>query len=309
MQNPTLKNIKKKLLNSKYNVISTLSIDESKIYLSYRYKNLLLKNGVLTYRELEYLLCEVGQGKLRLDPGFINPILKYKTDLNSIKSFKTIFDQKRKLDKAITDNISSKATKNMVAELYRPYLRKINTNSINPFIISGDFNGIPITILTKNGEWVMPDTELLNFIKLAYEQKKLPIIIAKKIHGIIFPIFKEISVIGNNLYYSFVSTKIYNLVNDFNFKYKDSHFPKIKYNEKLINIETLSEPPYLLSDFFEIHLPNIIEAYSKNFLSREITRVKIFKGLVNKINNTKVRNYFNKWYKHRQMILNNISLN
>ena len=122
----------------------------------------------------------------------------------------------------------------------------------------------------------MPDRILFDFVSEARPSQCLAVVIAKKIHGILFPLFKSLGIIGTNTYMTFVSGKTCRerekLEHEFgNPKRSDSLPWTITYNERLEDLQELSRDisdeyyeGNMLKLFLEETLPRVTaEAYSR----------------------------------------------
>lgn len=84
--------------------------------------------------------------------------------------------------------------------------------------------------MIKNGAWVFPDAELFSFLKSSQEQKRFPIVIAKKISGILFPVFKGLSIMGLNTYKIFLPGKSKEIIDAV--KSDEELLSELKYNNQ-----------------------------------------------------------------------------
>lgn len=304
MPKKSLKKIKEKLLN---HPLSELNGKELVEYYNYRLDNLIMSKKILVQRELEYLLCEVGKGSLRFDPELLSALNN--TGIIFEERIKSILEEtknkKIKIQDTISNFINSEENSKYFIKLLQNYFNNISILSIQPLIVEADYEKIPVLILIKNGQWVLPGSELLKFIKQAKEQKRQPIVIAKKIHGILFPFFKNVSVLGVNLYSAFVNKEIIELAGSL----KNEATLSDNYNERLDDLEEFAnniEDEYyeenLLKKFFEILIPKHIDDYYQNFLKQKI-EISDFKNTVKKMKGVKARNGIMKWIEKRKQLL------
>lgn len=259
-----LKEIQKKL--DKY-PISSLSKEEIEIYFNHRLQNLLSSKKVLVKNELEYLLGETGPGNLRIDPDLLRllagkgPFMQ--VPFENMPEIKKLKVQKEVAEKHIEKNINAPETQLLLTKLLSNYLKKIKVASKEPFIVAGEINAVPVACLIKNGGWVFPDTELFTFLKSTQEQKQFPIVIAKKISGILFPVFKGLSVMGLNTYKILLPEKSREIIEAVK---SDEELPReLKYNNQFQFNECES-----VQNFFEVILEEHIDAYSRNFAQLKV---------------------------------------
>lgn len=268
-----LKKVKEKLDKQP---LSSLSIDEMAIYFEYRLGNLISKVKVITETELYYLFSETGPGNLRIDPRIIKRLTDEKLFIDpsyqTIPSIKQIKDKKIKVNDYLIKNRNSEETLNLIVKIFKTYLNKVKLISSHPFVMEAEFNDIPIIILFKNGEWIFPDSELFLFIQKAQKENVFPIVIAKKIPGILFPVFKGLSILGLSLYKTYLPEEIKELIDDINEPKED--FYKVKYNDQFQFLNEKSNKENLNNDqiinFFENTLPNNIATYYDNFTKMKI---------------------------------------
>lgn len=187
--------------------VYTLSKDELRAYYEYRINNILKSKLAIVKNELDYLLSETGPGNLRIDPEFIPLITKkhsFTLKDSGYPNLENLLNKKIAVEKYISDNTNSHKTQELIFNLISHHLIHPSIISKEPFIISGVFNGVPVSCLIENGRWVLPDTKLFMFLQQCQKQKTFPIIIAKKISGILFPVFKNIFILGTNTYKIFL---------------------------------------------------------------------------------------------------------
>jgi hypothetical protein len=256
--------------------LSSLSIDEMAIYFEYRLENLISKAKVITETELYYLFSETGPGNLRIDPRIIKKLTDEKLFIDSrhqnMPGVKQVKDKKIKVNNYLIKNRNSEKTLNLIIKIFKRYLDKVKLISSYPFVMEAEFNDIPITILFKNGEWIFPDSELFLFIQKAQKEGNFPVVIAKKIPGILFPVFKGLSILGFSLYKTYLPEEIKGLVDDINEQKED--FYKLKFNDQFQFLDEKVAGKNLNSDqlinFLENTLPNNITTYYDNFIKMKI---------------------------------------
>lgn len=306
-----LDQIKKKLRKTP---LFLLSHEELMTYYFHRLSRLVFNHQVLVPRELIYFMGETGLGSLRLDPEiilFLTPEkvfadTQFKTSEYSKLKCKNIINAKLTIQSDIKKELYSQLTNQALVTLYSKYINTIKIVSSNPLIIEGLFNGVPILLITKNGEWLMPNNEIISFIKQAYLSNKQPILISKKIHGTLFPLFKDLSVIGGNTYTSFIPKEVFKKVEIFKQKH-ENEYPQFKYNERLSAVEETSKvednsSTNMLLNFLNIHLPKIINEYHNNFISREHNYNNIIEAVA-QMKNKKAKKNINLWLNKRLNLL------
>ena|GEM_PF-1360343 len=280
-------NSMKKQLNLVINKLNkhpliSLSIEELRLYFDYRLENLIKDKKVLTRKELDYLLSETGPGNRRIDPQIISEMIH--DDIftcppySDIPEFKSLADHKKILDDYVAVEKISNKTNDLIVELLGKYLDGIKIIKNQPLIVEANFNSTPVFCLVKNGDWIIPDTELFTFLKQCQEQKRMPVVIAKKIAGILFPVFKNISILGLNLYKTCLPEKAGELIKNASYKPEENFILGIKYNGQfqILNAEYIHgiKDEYWEGDqfknFFENVLPKNIESYYGNFLNSKI---------------------------------------
>ena len=275
-----LKEIQNKL--NKY-PISTLSKEEMELYFDHRLQSLLLSKKVLVRNELEYLLGETGPGNLRIEPDLFRLLVDKESFIQppfeSVPEIKKLKTLKETAEKHIEKNINMPVIQELLIKILDNYLKRSGVVSKEPFIIEGELNKVPVTCLIKNGGWVFPDAELFQFLKSSQEQKKFPVIIAKKISGILFPVFKGLSIMGLNTYKIFLSEKSKEIINAV--KSNEEMLRDLKYNNQFQFIDkTFINDGEPIKNFFEVILKDRIDAYYKNFTQ---SKIKISDNLIDTV--------------------------
>lgn len=257
--------------------IHTLSAEEFKAYFEYRINNILSDKLALVGNELEYLLCETGPGNLRTDPEFLPLITKKKIFIlkdNVCPELEALLNKKVHAEQYILENANSAETQRLIFNVISPYLGHAQIASIDPFIITGDFESIPVSCLIQNGKWTLPDIGLFTFLQQCQIKKTFPVVISKKISGILFPVFKNISALGLNIYKTFLPEAGQRLIEDV----KREDLPKIKYCNQFYFF-TGPKPPdgtetpqetNTIKAFFETILKRNIVTYSDAFTQSKI---------------------------------------
>lgn len=254
--------------------ISTLSSKELSIYYEHRLETILQKKYVLTFPELLYLLSETGPGNRRFDPRSLPLLTKTQILLRPSvldpDEAKKLERKKRKID-AYTELVkNSNEMRGLILKILGSHVKNLSPITEEPFVINGEFRDIPITVLIKNGDWIFPNKELFSFLKEAQTNKKFPIIIAKKIHGILFPVFKNISVLGLNLYKTYLPKEAEKLIKDAT-SHSTYPFKTLTYNGQFRFIEENNVINNEIGNFFETTLSNHIAASYKEFVELKIS--------------------------------------
>ena len=306
-----LKEIQNKL--NKY-PISTLSKEEMELYFDHRLQSLLLSKKVLVRNELEYLLGETGPGNLRIEPDLFRLLVDKESFIQppfeSVPEIKKLKTLKETAEKHIEKNINASETQELLIKILDNYLKKSEVVSKEPFIIEGELNRVPITCLIKNGGWIFPDIELFLFLKSSQEQKRFPIIIAKKISGILFPVFKGLSIMGLNTYKILLPEKSREIIEAV--KSDEELLRELKYNNQfqfidkefvneIIDERYEGEP---LKNFFEVILKNHIDTYYRNFAQSKIKIADNFMGTVSQFRKNKATRGLIAGYENKQNLLN-----
>lgn len=298
-----LKEIQKKL--DKY-PISSLSKEEIELYFEHRLQNLLSSKKVLVRNELEYLLGETGPGNLRIEPDLFRLLAGKQTlilsPFESIPEIQKLRALKEAAEKHIEKAIGAPETQDLLVKIFANHLKKTKVASEEPFIVEGELNKIPISCLIQNGAWILPNAELFSLLKSSQEQKKFPVIVAKKISGILFPIFKGLSVMGLNTYKIFLpegSREVIEAV-----KSDEEMLRDLKYNNQFQFIDKTSaknvEP---INSFFEEILGSRIDVYYKNFLQLKVGVADNFIDTVSQFRKNKATKGLIESYERRQKLI------
>lgn len=298
----------------KKNPIGTLSKDELQKYFKYRLENLLYKKRVLVFDELKYLMCETGPGNLRLDPQIVSELTQEDFFVTTQPLSKEDLQKplKKKLFAAnyIQQNRDSEFTQSLIRKIISNYLKHTTVKSVNPFIINGDFKKIPVTCLIKNGEWIYPDQNLFSFLKEAKKENRQPIIIAKKISAILFPIFKALAVFGVNTYRTYLPEEGKKIIEDVSLVETYSYFDT-SYNGQFdflndLILKDFNDPFWngdLLISFFEKTLPMNIESYFNTFSNPKKQVDDDFLSTASKLRKNKLTKKIMENFKTREALL------
>lgn len=261
--------------------ISSLTAEELRIYFTHRVEKAAENKKVLTINELNYQLSETGPGDRRFDPRFIPFLTQEKFFTSSlykkVNLFEGLLEKKQKVNAYVNENKESEATKKLLLKALGNYLNDIKVMSDKPFVIDATFNNIPVSCIIKNGGWILPNDELFTFLKDTQDRKRFPVVIAKKISGILFPLFKGISILGLNLYKTYLPEQGRELISDAALKI-EKPLTSLEYSDQLqfLDKEYTDEirEEYWNGDaihnFFENVLPKNIDTYYDNFLNTKI---------------------------------------
>lgn len=292
--------------------ISSLTTEELGMYFEHRLEKLIHDKKVLTRNELTYLLSETGPGNRRIDPRliplFIDQDIFTSSLYATLPEIKKLKDRKEKVEKYVLTQKESKDTKELIIKLVGSYLKKIKLISDDPFIIEASFDGTPISCLIRNGDWIFPDSELFSFLKTAQEQKRFPVVISKKISGILFPVFKGLSILGLNLYKILLPEEGEKLIMTSVYKPKEDFLPELKYNDQfqfltkeyMENIQDEYWDGDQLKNFFENVLPCNIKTCYQNFLSLKINIADNFIDTVSQLRKNKATRGLLETYKAQE---------
>jgi hypothetical protein len=299
----------------------SLTAEEVKLYTLYRIENLEKDKKVLVRREMEYFLGETGPGSRRIDPELVGCITEEKLFTRSIithfpEDLKKISGRKTKLEGHVLDDLHSAATVKLISTLLGHHVKSPEIMSESPLIVAGSFKKVPVKILVVNGGWVMPDRAFFDFLKQARGSKCLAVVIAKKIHGILFPFFKSIGVVGANTYKTYVSGKTYRecemLEQELNQsrEHRDALSWDVTYNERLEDLREFSrdiQNDYyegdLLKKFLEEILPRVAaESYARG-LDADIKLDGDFRDAVMTLEDQKLKKRLCRWIEEREALI------
>lgn len=285
-----LSKIRKKL--EKY-PLNSLTKDEILLYFNYRLENLCNSKSVITRSELVYLMSETGPGNKRFDPRLL-PLLTNSTHFSSRFADEDLLKKKQAVDSFVLNNKHTEETQDLIIQTLSRHLKDIKIVSRNPFVFETIFDGVPVSCLFKNGEWVFPDSELFSFLKKAQSDKRFPLVIAKKISGILFPLFKGVSILGLNLYKTYLPENGKSIIDNASQRI-ERPFRDLRYNDQF---QFLSEE-YVdgirdehwngeaIYNFFENILPKHINIYSRDFFKTKIKIADDFIGTVSQFKKNK----------------------
>lgn len=295
MKKSPLEQIKAKL--NKY-YLAALNPEELQIYFDSRLEKVLRDKKVVTSNELLYLLCETGPGDRRFDPRHLSLLshddLLSTSPYGGIPEIIELGEKKKNIDEYLADNQDSEAVRNPILKVLGSYVKNLKVSSRNPFVVDGTFGKIPISFLIKNGQWVLPNEELFTFLQEAQRGKRLPIVVAKKISGILFPMFKGISVLGLNLYKTYLPKNAQKLV-DAAIIPAEGFLKELRYSGQFgylakdytegIGDEYWTGDPF--KNFFEVIMPGHAEGYYQRFLDQKVTIADNFVDTVSQFKKNK----------------------
>ncbi len=303
-----LKEIQKKLNKQS---ISSLSGEEMGLYFDHRLQNLLLDKRVLVRNELEYLLGETGPGNLRIEPDLFRLLADkgsvVQSPFENIPEIKKLKVLKEAAEKHIEKTINAPETQDLFVKLFGNYLKNLKVVSKEPFIIAGELNKIPVSCIIKNGGWIFPSAELFSFLKSSQEQKTFPVIVAKKISGILFPVFKGLSIMGLNTYKIFLPEKSREIISAV--KSDEEMLRDLRYNNQFQFIDkTFINEGEPINSFFEEILGSRIGVYYQNFLQSKVKIADNFIDTVLQFRKNKATRALIENYERRQKLLGDLGV-
>lgn len=214
----------------KQSSVFRLSSEELCIYLAGRLVDLIRRESVVEHDELRYRLCEVGPGNLRFDPLSVNIFIdsrkgqdlltengiKLKDDYfhSNIGTLKAeILKVKSKIIESVNKQIYSQRTsmllKQKLEELFKGSNYSIvkslvNKNYLEFVIKMRKQTGSVLVRVYNTNEWLYPDSwQIWDIFQKANMEHCGPILIAPKIHGSCFPLFKALGVLARTTYSPF----------------------------------------------------------------------------------------------------------
>lgn len=225
----TQKNIKEVKAKLKHSSVQKLSLEQLLVYLSYRLIELIDNEAVLDCNELLYRLCEVGPANLRFDPLTVEALLESEVSRDLFKaSFieredswfylkkdyqKDVLSRvKHKIVEEIKENIASsdclKLIKKKVSSVVKESGYGVISCSINEkrkflefILISETLQGRILLRFYNDNEWIYPFSwQVWEVFQAAGKQKCIPVLVASRIHGSCFPLFKAIGVLARSTY-------------------------------------------------------------------------------------------------------------
>lgn len=214
-QKAAIKEIKaiKSRLSEPGMTIYDLRVDKLEKYLAYRLEHLVVSRGALLPKEQRYLLAETGPGNLRFDPEILDLLLDNEVissdRFHNSKTLREIIKIKREIEALVDKSLESKSLHLQIEAYLKSFIVNLRLTSMHPLAYEGVIDDRKIVIFFYNGGWLTPNTELFERLKYAHRTNRYPVFIAKKIHGVLFPFFKEIGVFGFNTYSTLLTKKAY----------------------------------------------------------------------------------------------------
>jgi hypothetical protein len=281
-----MKSLQKTLVSTALKKISadrfhTLSGIEIYAYVKYRIERFIKTKHLLVKDEIKYLLTETGPGNIRLTPEIVELLplesVYISEEFKNSPQRDSLLAQKLSVQDYIESNTNSKETQDILLQTLGTQINDATKACISPLVIDGTYRGYPISCLIKNGEWITPNEELFNFISNCKRNSRFPILIAKKISGILFPIFKELSILGLNTYKSYLPKDITPMLDAIRLgqdefseiKYYNQFFPSHSQQKADLGEENTGNNP--LIDFFSLTLKINIAKYNDRFFHSQIT--------------------------------------
>ncbi len=216
------------------------------IYVLYRIEELMALGVATSYNEIRYNICEVGPGKRRLDPWSLDIVIKSKffgrlSTLSQFNQNEILFFVKEssssglvgddiiKLKTSIIGKIQEIERSNEVyiklQELIKNTVDRSNSiimsftkNSKETYVECqvhhSDVKDWNLLIRFYNIErWLYPDShEIWSLFAEAFRVKSIPVLIAPRIHGSCFQLFKSIGMFARANYYIFMPDTLSNII-------------------------------------------------------------------------------------------------
>jgi hypothetical protein len=294
--------------------LNSLNYEEMLLYIQARAEKSLSANKVLTPSEFYYLLSETGPGNLRIDPEYLHLLFKKELYLDQIArrlpEFNEVIEKKLGLEKKMHLYINSSTFADDIKRVLQRHVQKTKIHSISPLIISGEILKIQIRCLILNGDWILPDTDIYSFINKCRGDKTFPIFIAKKIHGVMFPAFKNLSILGLATHKTIATKDIVQLAS------RMSLLPNLlwefKYHDQFMVLNKRQNPAAavgisVIDDFFARILKNNIHIYNENFQLNKFVGLTDFKTTVSLFRKNKVTKKIIQNLENREKIINSIN--
>lgn len=218
--------------------VHRLTFDEFRIYALYRLVELIHKEGVVHYDELLYRFCEVGPGNRRFDPLSVEILLsspsvwEYLNKNAEIERKDNWFLVKEakgntlsfRIKEKVLGNIFEGAKTGKLFKLLKDELVAVfqeceyeviscledkDKNYIEFKLKSKEFNDGLLLRFYNTDAWVYPDSwQIWDLFYKANLDKSIPVLIAPKIHGACFPLFKAIGMFARASYYLFIDKSL-----------------------------------------------------------------------------------------------------
>jgi hypothetical protein len=231
--------------------------------------------------------------------------------MDSIPHTEDITRNKKGIEKRIKISLASKEVNDSFVDLLGYHFKGVHIiDNKAPYpILHARYKKIPVSIMFCNGRWLYPDNKMIDLLNTSKQESRLPIFIAKKVHGLLYPFFKDISVLGTNIYSSLVSESIIEQIQEFNAQWEKSTLgPDLQYNEKVESVayyqeiqDTEEYEEAMLGKFLSNVIPDVIEHYYSKFKNSKIRFSGTFEDVVRQITNRRLKNSFNKWFECHQL--------
>lgn len=294
----------KKWLKRPGTKLHDLSPGDLETYHKYRVRKLLQDRQVLLPKELNYLLCETGNGALRFDLDISEVLVGKKAHVSDKRAWIYANSDEIKSIKWAAEKAINSDRINLVSPFAAKY--KLRTVSYNPLLFEKRSGKKKIFIYVIPNGWLLPDDNFLSMIKTASANGATPFFIAKKIHGILFPTFKTFGMGGVNTYTGIVSKKTKKGILDCN-KKLDKLLPvqyatRVEYHGRYVDEDEFLSKNSLIVDQF---IGERIEALNNNsiFLGLDFENTSSFKELVGQMKRSKIKNALQNWeHNHTQTI-------
>lgn len=225
----TQKKIKEIINKLESSSIHQLPFDELLTYAIHRLSSLIGKEYTVSYDELLYRFCEVGPGNRRFDPLTVEILLnshlvqEYFKEWGVTRKGKwflakegSIVDLIFKIKEKVFTAISQSAKTDKLFKLLKTELDAIikgagysilshaidkNNDNIEFKIKSKEFDKDLLLRFYNTSEWIYPDSwQVWDLFKKASLDASIPLLIAPKIHGACFPLFKATGILARATY-------------------------------------------------------------------------------------------------------------
>ncbi len=271
--------------------VFTLSLNDLCIYAIYRIEKLVTKEHIVHYDEIRYRLCEIGPGNRRFDSLVLAIILESdffqrKAYTNIIREKNWFSDQKMDLIKnqlslktkvieeiyhaSISDQVLEKLKK-ACAIIFKEcgykqieYLKITNKNYLE-FKINHSSNTKNNLLLRfyNTPEWIYPDSwQIWDLFETAYKKKCIPVLIAPRIHGACFQLFKTLGMFARANYYIFTD-KTMKEIKTIVLKKKKTSLPNLSLGKfEPLNADNFEKRFDNLKQLLTIIIPEHLDAFT-----------------------------------------------
>lgn len=209
--------------------VAKLSLQDLLVYLSYRLSELISGESVIDYNEIFYRLCEVGPANLRFDPLTVEIFLESEMsrDLfkaNSIETENGWFYLKKDYKKEVVSNVKHRIFKEILENISSVSCLKLLKKNVLKIIVDSGYNiesslidekkrfveciltnkkfkGRILLRFYNDNEWIFPFSwQIWEVFRDAGKLRCVPILVASRIHGSCFPLFKAIGILARSTY-------------------------------------------------------------------------------------------------------------